>query len=94
MENKAQQKRIEQGEKIYEDFVERFTETFDLSDRVSNPRTHDLEMYVLLSKRENLKDFLYREMAQEYFSNFKDVKISVEKGKLIETFEVTQPLTK
>ena len=87
----AQEKRWEKGKTLYDEFVETFTEMFDLPPRVSTPRTTSLEKFALLAKHPNHKSLLYREMTEEYFSNFIEVKLSVEKGRLYERYEVKQP---
>lgn len=83
---KAQDKRIELGEKLYEEFVERVADAFLTSDHVSNPITGTLEMFALLEKK-GMPDLLFVEMMKEYLSNFLEVKLSVEKGKLFHHFE-------
>lgn len=88
MENKAQDKRIELGGKLYDDFVEKLADTFPhLSAHVSNPRTNTCELFALLEKK-GMADILMIQMLKEYMSDLNDVKLSVEKGKLYHHFEV------
>lgn len=89
--NKAENKRIELGRAIYDDFIGCITDTFPLSNKVSTPRTCDLEKYALLEKAGHT-DLLFVEMIKEYLSNFSDVKISVEKGRLYHHFETKDTL--
>lgn len=83
MENKAQQKRIELGGKLYEDFVDTLADIFGLSAKVSNPTTNKCELFALLSKKENLADLLYKEMASEYFGNYLNIEMDVQKGRIV-----------
>lgn len=89
--NKAQLKRIEKGANLYDDFVGRLADTFNLPSRVSSPRTESCEMFALLGQHEHLSDLLYVAMMKEYLSNHREVRLSVEKGRLYETFETRQP---
>lgn len=84
--NKAQTKRIELGEKLYEEFVKTMADNFFVSSYVSNPRTQDLEKYALLEKK-GLPDILFLEMAKEYLTNFLEVELSVENGRLLHSFK-------
>lgn len=86
--SKAQEKRWADGEKLYDDFVERLHEAYGLTNRVSNPTTFTTEKFALLAKRENLKDLLLTEMMREYLTNFSDFRIVVQKGALYYTNEV------
>lgn len=86
--NKARQKRIEKGEKLYEDFVSKINESFEVDFKVSNPRSSTAELFHLLNKDTNHKDFLLTEMMKEYITNFVDVKFSVAKGRIYEHYEI------
>lgn len=92
MENKAQQKRIKLGAKLYEDFVDTLADIFGLSSKVATPRTNTCELFALLSKKGNLADLLYKEMASEYFGNYVDIEMGVQKGKLISKITTWQPI--
>ena len=82
MKNKEYNKRIDKGEKLYDDFVYRLSVEFGMSSVISTPRTGELEKYALLKKTFNDKGVLYQEMMREYLSNFEDFKIFADKGSL------------
>lgn len=90
METKAQKKRIEKGEQLYEQFVEDLAETFGLPNHVANPLTNTLELFALLSK--NQSNLLHKEMAKEYFTNFLDIELRAVNGRIVSKVSTWEPI--
>ncbi len=71
------EKRWDKGEKIYDTFCAGFGHICS----VNTPKTHTLELFALLKeKNENL--ILLLEMMNEFITNFNDIRVFAEKGKL------------
>lgn len=71
--SKAQEKRWEIGEKLYDDFVETLKNIYMFDDTVTTPHTRQLELFANLHKKgQPYKTLLVAEMSREFQTNFQE----------------------
>jgi len=71
--NKARERRINSGSKLYDQFKETLSQKYQLDERVDTPKTGTLELFsVLLGKGEPYRALLVAEMCREYAGYFRD----------------------
>lgn len=71
--SKAQEKRWDVGEQLYDTFVERLRAVYMFDEPVSSPSTKRLEIFANLDRKgEAYSALLVAEMCREFQSNFKD----------------------
>lgn len=71
--SKAQEKRWDVGEQLYDTFVERLRSVYMFDEPLSTPNTRQLELFANLNKKgEMYTALLVAEMCREFQTNFKD----------------------
>lgn len=71
MKKTAQEKRIELGESLYDDFVESLRDIYEFAEPNSMPKTNTLEKFAVIYKKGDTA-LLAAEMCREFASDYKD----------------------